>query len=222
MIPKIIHQVWINDTDPKLPERFAQYRDGWLRLHPGWEYRLWNLKNIDFPLRRPELLKQAGSYAQLADILRLEIVYQYGGIYLDTDFECLRSIEPLLDDVALFFCSEDGETFTQSIFGARQQHPLILRLVDGLPSRIGQDQPNIETGPKYVTKALINDGFPGDLTLFPRQTFFPYNWTELHRANETFPESYAVHRYAASWVKPLSFSQKALRKMRRIAAAISG
>jgi mannosyltransferase OCH1-like enzyme len=222
MIPKVFHQIWINDNDPSLPKRFADYRDGWLRLHPGWDYKLWNLNNIDFPLRRPELLKDAGSYAQLADILRLEIISEYGGIYLDTDFECLRSIEPLLDNVSLFFCSEDGETFTQSIFGARPKHPLVLRLVKDLPSTIGRDLPNLETGPRYVTKSIINDGFSADLTVFPRKTFFPYNWAELHRANEAFPDSYAVHRYAASWAKPLSFPQKIMRKMRRIAAAAAG
>lgn len=222
MIPKIFHQVWINDTDPRLPDRFAEYRDGWLRLHPNWDYKLWNLQNVDFPLRRPELLKSAGSYAQLADILRLEIVYQYGGIYIDTDFECLRSVEPLLDDVDLFFCSEDGETLAAGIFGARPAHDLVLRLLDNLPSKMGRESAAIETGPRYVTRTLFNQGFPRDLTLFPRKIFYPYNWLELHRANEEFPESYAVHRYAASWVKPLSFPQKVLRKMRRIAAAIAG
>ena len=222
MIPKVFHQIWINKTDPALPEQFAIYRDGWLRLHPGWDYKLWNMENIDFPLRRPELLKKAGSYAQMADILRLEIIYQHGGIYIDTDFECLNPIEPLINNVDLFFCSEDGLTFTQSIFGAEKAHPLLLRLVEGLPSKIGIELPNLETGPGYVTKSLINDGFSGGLTVFPRTTFFPYNFYELHRANEEFPDSYAVHRYAGSWAKPRTLRQKVLRKLQRIAAAISG
>jgi len=222
MIPKIFHQVWINENDPCLPDQFAAYRDGWLRLHPGWEYKLWNLQNIDFPLRRPELLKQAGSYAQMADILRLEIVYQYGGIYIDTDFECCRSVEPLLETAELFFCSEDGATITQSIFGAIKEHPLILRFISSLPTQIGRELPNVETGPMFLTNNLLNLGFSGELTVFPRGTFFPYNWAELHRANETFPEAYAIHRYAASWVKPRSLPQKVMRKLRRIAAAIAG
>lgn len=222
MIPRIIHQIWINESDSRLPEQFAAYRDGWLRLHPGWDYKLWNLQNIDFELRRPELLKQAGSYAQLADILRLEVVYQYGGVYIDTDFECCRSIEPLLENVELFFCSEDGATITQSIFGANQTHPLVLRLLRNIPSIIGKEQANLETGPIFITRNLLNHGFSDGLTLFPRSTFFPYNWSELHRANELFPEAYAIHRYAASWVRPLSFQQKIMRKLRRVAAALAG
>jgi mannosyltransferase OCH1-like enzyme len=222
MIPRIFHQVWINDADPNLPEQFARYRDGWLRLHPGWEYRLWNLDNIDFPLRRPELLKIAGSYAQLADILRLEIIYQYGGVYIDTDFECLRSIEALVADSDLFFCSEDGKTLAAGIFGAKPAHALVRRLVDALPSQMGREPAATETGPGYVTRTLFNDGFPRDLTLFPRRYFYPYNWEELHRANEEFPDSYAVHRYAGSWVRPRTLREKVQRKLRRIAEAIAG
>jgi inositol phosphorylceramide mannosyltransferase catalytic subunit len=222
MIPKIFHQVWINDTDPKLPEQFAQYRDGWLRLHPDWEYKLWNLQNLDFPLRRPELIEQAPNYSQLSDLLRFEIIHRYGGIYVDTDFECLRRIEPLLCDVELFFCSEDGETLAAGIFGARPEHDLVLRLIDNLPSKMGSESASIETGPRYVTRTLFNEGFPRDLTLFPRKYFYPYNWMELHRANEAFPEAYAVHRYAASWVKPRTFRQKVMRKLTRMAEAITG
>jgi inositol phosphorylceramide mannosyltransferase catalytic subunit len=222
VIPKIFHQVWVNEINPTLPERFAQYRDGWLGLHPGWDYQLWNLQNINFSLLRPELLPRAPSYSQLSDILRLEIVYRYGGVYLDTDFECLRSIDEIVRDVDLFFCSEDGETIAAGIFGARPSNGLVKRLIERLPAEMGRECAPVETGPRHLTRALFDEGFPGNLTLFPRKYFYPYNWAELHRADEVFPDSYAVHRYAGSWIKPRTFRQKVFRKLRRVAEAISG
>jgi mannosyltransferase OCH1-like enzyme len=87
LIPKIFHQIWINEKSPELPPDFSRYRDTWLELHPGWEYKLWNLNNLDFPLITAGLVNKSANYAQMADILRYEILYQYGGVYIDTDFD---------------------------------------------------------------------------------------------------------------------------------------
>lgn len=222
LIPRTFHQVWINDACPVLPDAYSAYAAAWLRLHPGWGYRLWNLDNLDFPLRRPELIPRCGSYAQVADVLRLEVLYRYGGVYIDTDFEPFKCIEPLLDGVRMFLCSEDGVTITQSIIGAEPSAPLVLRLLDGLPQHVGIEAPNLETGPSYVTRNLLTGGFREGLTLFPTKYFYPYDWTEQHRSREYFPEAYAAHRYAHSWASTPSFAEKATRRMRTIVRAAMG
>lgn len=222
MIPKIFHQVWINSKEPSLPAEYAGYRDKWLALHPDWQYRLWNLDNLDFALRRPELLVRCGSYSQMSDVLRFEVLHRYGGVYIDTDFECRRSIEPLLDNVDTFFCSEDGATISAGIAGSMPASPVFLRLLMGLPDTLGRLAPNIESGPVHVTRVLLNEGFAGGVTLFPRRFFYPYNWTELDRAGEPFPDAYAIHRYAHSWKQPLTLGQRLLRRFRRAGARPGG
>lgn len=199
MIPKIFHQIWINKNNPDLPEKFALYRDSWLTTHPTWQYKLWNLENLDFIPRRMDLINAAPNYAQIADILRYEILHRHGGVYLDTDFKCLRSIEPILKGVKNFACSEDGHSISIGILGAIQGSEYMVRCVNALPNKIGLEPVAKETGPGLFTRVLLDGGINGDFTLFPRKWFYPYNWNEPHRANEDFPESFGVHHWAHSW-----------------------
>jgi mannosyltransferase OCH1-like enzyme len=53
-----------------------------------------------------------------ADIARYEVIYTHGGVYLDTDFKCLRNIEPLLEGADFFSAWEDDERVANSLFGA--------------------------------------------------------------------------------------------------------
>jgi inositol phosphorylceramide mannosyltransferase catalytic subunit len=199
MIPRVFHQIWINRADPELPEKFRAYRDSWLQLHPGWEYKLWNLDNLDFLPQRMDLVKSAPNYAQMADVLRYEILHRHGGIYMDTDFECLRSIEPILEGVQNFACSEDGRSISNGFIGASPGSVYMQRCIAALPEKVGLAPPSQETGPGLLTRTLLGGGLAGDFTLFPRAWFYPYNWNELDRAGEDFPDAYAIHRWAHSW-----------------------
>lgn len=199
MIPKVFHQIWINRDNPELPEKFRVYRDGWLALHPDWEYKLWNLDNLGFTPRRMDLISAASNYAQMADILRYEILLRHGGVYLDTDFECLRNIDPILIGVKNFSCSEDGLSISIGIIGVEPNSIYMERCLSALPERVGEINTAVETGPGLFTRVLLGGGLAGDFTLFPREWFYPYNWNEPHRANDHFPQAYAVHRWASSW-----------------------
>jgi mannosyltransferase OCH1-like enzyme len=199
MIPKVFHQIWINRNNPELPEKFRDYRDSWLALHPDWEYKLWNLDNLGFTPRRMDLVNSASNYAQMADVLRYEILLRHGGVYLDTDFECLRNIEPILVGVENFSCSEDGRSVSIGIIGATPGSIYMERCISALPERVGETNTAEETGPGLMTRVLLREGIAGDFALFPQEWFYPYSWNEPHRANEQFPDAYAVHRWAHSW-----------------------
>jgi len=222
LIPRIFHQVWINDSSPELPDEYRRYRDRWLELHPGWEYRLWNRDNLDFVQRRADLMSQCAHYAQMADVLRLEVLFQHGGVYLDTDFEPLRPIDAIVGgDAGHVFCSEDGAHISTGLIGARPRSPLIARLLDALPKRLGGQPVNVETGPSFVTRQLLAEGFDADVRVAPSRWFYPYGWDEPHRAGESFPEAFAVHRWAHSWGKPPTLRSRVGRGLRRILRARS-
>lgn len=217
MIPRVFHQVWINRNNPELPEKFRAYRDGWLALHPNWEYRLWNLDNLGFTPKRMDLVTSATNYAQMADVLRYEILLRHGGVYLDTDFECLRNIDPILVGVKNFACSEDGRSISIGIIGTQPNSIYMERCLNALPKRLGETSPADETGPGLMTRVLLGGGLAGDFTLFPREWFYPYNWNEPHRANEHFPQAYAVHRWAHSWADTdKRFITRVRRKIKRV------
>ena len=157
MIPKIFHQVWINRHAPQLPAEFAAYRDTWLRHHPDWEYRLWNLENLDFRCVRADLLPQCISYSELADLLRFELLYRHGGVYIDTDFECFKPIDGLIAGLQTFACSENGMVISPGLMGSEPGSDILRRLVYGLPETIGDLPPNDETGPGYVTRTILHE-----------------------------------------------------------------
>lgn len=219
-IPRVFHQIWINTKSPELPPAYARYRDTWLKHHPDWEYRLWNLDNLPFQSRHCALYAGCNSYAQMADILRYELLYELGGVYIDTDFECLRSIDPILQGVRNFSCSEDGASISIGIIGAEAGSRLMQRCTEAIPQQLGLTSPTEETGPAFFTHQILDGGFNNDLTLFPRAWFYPYNWDEPDRAGETFPEAYGIHRWAHSWqASDTGLLNKIKRRMRRLIAA---
>jgi mannosyltransferase OCH1-like enzyme len=217
MIPRIFHQIWINKKNPELPEKFRIYRDSWLKFHPDWKYKLWNLDNLDFTPSRMDIINIAPNYAQIADILRYEILFRHGGVYMDTDFECLRNIDCILEGVRNFACSEDGCSITNAILGSEPNSCYMARCVNALPVRLGRTSPPDETGPGLLTRVLLGGGLASDFTLFPQEWFYPYNWNEPHRANEYFPQAYAVHHWAHSWgeLNP-NLAVRILRRTRRL------
>ena len=96
MIPKIIHYCWLSG-DP-YPEKIKYCIDSWKKFLPDYEFMLWDLNRFD--INSSIQVKEAfevKKYAFAADYIRLYALYTYGGIYLDTDVEVLRSFDSLLD-----------------------------------------------------------------------------------------------------------------------------
>src|ERR671939_669644 len=102
LIPRLFHWIWLGNRP--LPTEHRRWIGGWLELHPRWKHVLWTEENRP-TLINEEQFQRADSYAQQSDILRYEIVYRHGGVYVDTDFECLRNIEPLMEGADAFIAS---------------------------------------------------------------------------------------------------------------------
>ena len=86
MIPKVIHYIWIGHNP--LPELALNCIRSWKEKCPDYEIRLWNEENLN--IQECLFAKQAyenKKYGFVTDYLRLNIVYEHGGIYLDTDVE---------------------------------------------------------------------------------------------------------------------------------------
>ena len=98
-IPRVFHQIWVG-PEP-LPEEFVAYQRTWLTYNPGWKLQLWTEENLPPDLERREVYEKLRVPAERADILRVELLWRFGGVYIDTDFECLRPIEGLLHEVEL-------------------------------------------------------------------------------------------------------------------------
>ena len=96
MIPKIIHLCWLSGD--KYPAKIAKCIASWKKNLPDYEIMLWDTKRFD--LNSSNWVKQAfeaKKYAFAADYIRFYALYNYGGVYLDSDVEVLKSFNPLLD-----------------------------------------------------------------------------------------------------------------------------
>ena len=95
MIPKIIHYVWLGKKEK--PKLFYKCLDSWKKFCPDYEIKEWNEDNFDFSDNK--FAMQAYSlkkYGYVADYIRVKVLNEFGGIYLDTDVEIIKSFDQLL------------------------------------------------------------------------------------------------------------------------------
>ena len=116
-----------------MPPEFVNYGKSWVLLHPGWEFRLWTDKNL-FVLENQQFFERATTYSEKSDFVRHELLRNYGGVYIDTDFEALKCIKPLIDRVEAFAGSEDGSVFSMGILGAVPNHPAFQLFQSACPT----------------------------------------------------------------------------------------
>ena len=202
MIPKIFHRIWLGGTP--MPAEFQAFGASWSDLHPGWE--MWNWYGFTQELvdsfRNWHLLHKCRNNAQAADLLRYELLWRYGGVYLDTDFECQKNIEPLLIADATFVgAGEKPGMLSAGFIAAEPQHPLIDRCRELIDVRIDLSQVQAHTtGPGMITAAWKEFNTDPRVVAYGPEFFYPYPWNEKHRRHETFPDAYAIHHWAGSWL----------------------
>ncbi|GGM60920.1 glycosyltransferase family 32 protein [Dactylosporangium sucinum] len=222
LMPRVFHRVWFGGP---MPEREQAFGATWQRHHPGWEMRLWREDDLP-PLVNQAAFDAAGSWAQKADIFRYELLLAHGGIYVDTDFECFRSIEPLLAGVDACTAREDGFRASIGLLGCVPGHPFFAAVVAALADSIAwrpDRPPNEQTGPELLTRTLVEQDALGHPVpaVFGPELFYPYHWTEPHRAGQTFPDAYAAHHWAKSWQLPATPASPAeVVPVRRTAARL--
>ena len=200
MIPKIFHRIWVGNNP--MPAEFVRYGQGWIDRHPGWEMRLWTDANRPHPLRNEALYSANRPAAERSDILRWELMLQFGGVYIDTDFECIRNIEPLLANHAVCMARESDTYLANAFLAGKPWQPLFRVVVEALAAKWRRDRKNVSanSGPMFLT-ALLKEHPELVYHTIGHRDVFP------DRTNPAaVAAAYAVHHYAASWVNADTFS----------------
>jgi mannosyltransferase OCH1-like enzyme len=190
-IPKILHQVWLG-TKP-IPDQFMIWFNGWKRLHPDWEYMLHIDKDI--PEHLQLAIDKCSHYSSKSNILRLYVVYKYGGVYCDTDFEWNKNIDDLLKGTFIV-AKQHGSLYCNAFFGAVEKSLVIKFQLDQINDFINQSPP---WGPTLMTHAITK--FKKDITILPTEYIYPYMWFEEYRPVSCFPDAYIAHHWSKSWGK---------------------
>lgn len=219
MIPKLIHYCWLSG-DP-YPEKIKHCIDSWKKILPDYELILWDTKR--FPLEKCAWVKEAydaKKYAFAADYIRLYAVYNYGGIYLDSDVEVFKRFDNLLS--LPYFVGKEGfdNRIEAAAFGAEKGTDWVKRCLDyyegrrflmpdgAYDTKVMPDIVNEIISSNYSIKEInsIKD-FSLEKDVF---NLFPNDWfcanvhmtpTSIEPTYIISDKTYCVHHFANSWLK---------------------
>ena len=184
-IPKVIHYIWVGGST--IPEKNIKWMESWKTHCPDYEIKQWNESNYD--IEKNQYLSGAyksGKYGYVPDCMRLDIVYQHGGIYLDVDVELKRNFDELLYYSAYFGMGNHTSINPGNGFGAAPGNELIKEMRDVYEdvSFINRDGSlNLVSTDYYQTEVLKRHGFTGgnkfsivrNAAVFPTEFFSPMN-----------------------------------------------
>jgi mannosyltransferase OCH1-like enzyme len=204
-IPKIIHYVWVGPR--AFPEYAKQNLAGWQRNMPGFQFKLWNEENSPMQHHYVQAMYKKRKWAFVSDYIRLYAIESEGGIYLDSDMEVVRSLEPFLNDSCFVGRSKSGH-IESAIIGATPHHPFIKKVLEFYNSDTTYSIKN--TSPRIIEKTLHKHPFQ-NVTRYESSHFFPCDageeCTEVLREN-----AYTIHGWAETWV-PFASLRKFLRRL---------
>lgn len=197
MIPRIFHCIWLGPV--KMPSHFSS----WIGQHPNWELRLWKRADL-MKLQNEHTFCEARTYSEKSDVWRYELLNRFGGVYLDTDFECLRPLDELVEDLDCFAATQDGSIISTGMLGAVPGHPLVRAVVNAMPVGFPRSgNPDENSGPRWFTKLVEKENFRSQITVFPQTLFYPLVYGDRDNPPEdlraAFPQAYAVHHWHHSW-----------------------
>ncbi len=187
-IPRIVHRIWLGDAP--MPPEYEAYGRSWAEHHPGWEHRLWTDQDVP----HPPGADNARNLSERSDLLRYEILRAHGGVYVDTDVECLRPIDDLLTGVTAFAAYEVPGRLCGAVVGSVPGHGAFEELVElaAITTGRGHFPESVTTFITYVLEA-----WP-DVTLFDASRFYPELWDGTPNVGADRP--YARHYWGQSWL----------------------
>lgn len=202
MIPKKIHYFWFGKNEKN--DLIKKCINTWKKEAPDYEIIEWNETN--YPIMKDMFfaykMYNQKKWAFVADYARFDILYKYGGIYLDTDMYVLKSLDIFLEN-KFFIGKEDDEHISAGIIGTIEKNDYILKCKE-----FYDKNPDIVmTVPRLLTK-IYKEKFVNDknIKIYEKEVFYPFSAKTIDKFNHNTPPSdaYAVHMWNYSWGHPLN------------------
>ena len=237
VIPKVAHFIWLGARP--FPIESIRRIKSWRKHNPDWRICFWTDSPIsalpvegmerrlvsEFPFcQLKEEFYESDNWGEKADLLRYEIVYREGGVYVDHDVECVRPFAPLMG-LDFFACLEPPHrnpgrrlrVFSgNALFGARAHHPIFLAVMGEVKrgwERVGAEYPHADfesetarvlnrTFNPFSVGVLEEMGKEGRRDLVLPPPYFFYKGLRAKRQIPSFEGNeriYAIHTFCGSW-----------------------
>lgn len=210
MIPKTIHYCWFG-RNPK-PKKILDCIASWKRILPEYTIKEWNEDNFD--LACCDYVREAyeaKKWAFVTDYVRLYALYTEGGIYLDSDVEVVKSLDPYLDCCA-FSGRESARSCLTGTMGAEKGSAWIRDMLEPYATRhfVREDGSlNMTTNVVYANEVLVPKGLPFEdsyfeikdyVRIYPTEIFCPKSLRDNHY--RVTSKTATIHHFASSWHTP--------------------
>jgi mannosyltransferase OCH1-like enzyme len=218
VIPKKIHQIWLGGA---LPDNYKRLTESWLKYNPDWEYKLWTDSEVaELELVNREVFDSMKNLGMKSDLLRFEILNKFGGLYVDVDFECLKSFDDF-HKLSFYSGIVYGENVEVNVglVGSVPNHPILNDYLSNINYNGNETNDSIfnTTGPYYFTKIFLRNVTTEtkDIVVFPTIYFYPFH--NIHHPEKRLlgfdendlniidkfltEDSYATHWWHVSWNK---------------------
>lgn len=219
MIPKVIHYCWFGGK--RKPRLIKDCIQSWKKHLSDYQIIEWNETNSDLSHPFVKEAYELKKWAFVSDYIRLKALYDFGGIYLDTDMMVLKSFDGLLENKC-FFGAEDLEFISCGIIGAEKNHWFVKKSINHYNNFQISKETNLgmNTIPRIVTE-IFRKEFKNpnkfdelmsfaDLTIFPPVYFYPFPFSESDNVKKYIEyiksDTLAVHLWNSSWIQYSEFA----------------
>lgn len=213
MIPKVIHYCWFGKN--KKPKLVKDCISSWKQYLADYEIIEWNEGNTDLSHPFVQEAYKLKKWAFVADYVRFKVLYEKGGIYLDTDMMLLKSLEDFRFNEC-FFGAEESEIISCGIIGAKKNNEFIkncmviydsleiyegLNLVKIVVTRMITDLFRVKYEFYDVFDKIVNKS---NIIIYPSIIFYPFPFNKKDDIkcylNYVDENSCAVHLWSNSWI----------------------
>lgn len=227
-IPKVIHYCWFGKG--KKPDLIKECLSNWHTILDDYEIVEWNEENFDV-FQHPYVKEayEAKKYAFVSDYVRLYALYNFGGIYLDTDVKIYKKFDDLLHHNSFWGLEQENYIATSTI-GAKKNNPLIKIFFEEYQNAtfLNSDGSYKQlTNVAIISKIMRNLGLvqkgnyleiEGVAVVYPQVYFSPYDYVNIRHLEDD--RTYTKHYFFKSWLSSKEKRNYYLKK--NIAKIISG
>lgn len=209
-IPKVIHYCWFGKN--KMPALAEKCIESWKKYCPGYKIVCWNEDNFDITENRyAKEAYDAGKWAFVSDYVRLKVLYDEGGIYLDTDVELLKPLDNLIEEYGYMGFDDNGLVSTGLGFACKKGNELVGALLadyDNISFILPDGSYDLTPCPDRNTKTMQKLGMDinnkeqvfMEIQMLPEDYLCPmkyYTGKKIITKN-----TYSMHHFCASWTSP--------------------